>query len=59
MRLIEATQTETSLLVRADLDDGKYPIGLKVSDAELAEVRRFPDAFHGEWNYRIKPRTKL
>jgi transposase len=59
VRLIGATQTETGLRVKADLDTGSYPIGLKVSNAELAEVRRFPDTFHGEWNYRIKPRTKL
>ena len=59
VRLIGATTTATGLVVKADLDHGKYPTGLTVSDAELAAVRRFPDAFHGEWNYRIKPRPKL
>lgn len=59
VRLIGATKTETGLVVKADLDRGQYPVGLKVSDAELAEVRYVPDAFHGEWNYRIKPRSKL
>ena len=59
VRLIGATKTESGLVVQADLDRGKYPIGLKVTDAELATVRSVPDAFHGEWNYRIKPRSKL
>jgi hypothetical protein len=27
-----------------------------VSDAELAAVAIERDEFHGEWNYRIKPR---
>jgi len=59
VRLIGATTTTTGLVVKADVDRGKYPTGLTVSDAELATVRRIPDAFHGEWNYRIEPRSKL
>ena len=59
VRLIGATKTEGGLTVKADLDPGKYPTGLKVSDDELAEVQCRPDAFHGEWNYRIRPRSKL
>ena len=59
VRLIGSTKTEKGLVVQADLDKGKYPIGLKVSDDELAEVRCLPDAFHGEWNYRIRPKPKL
>ena len=59
VRLIGATKTECGLVVKADLDPGKYPIGVKVSDDELAEVRCVPDAFHGEWNYRIRPKSKL
>lgn len=37
----------------------QLPLGLKASDAELAAVRRVPDAFRGEWNDRIEPRSKL
>ena len=59
VRLIGATKTEGGLVVKADLDQGKYPTGLKVSDDELAEVRCLPDAFHGEWNYRIRPKRNL
>ena len=32
---------------------------MKVSDDELAGVKCLPDAFHGEWNYRIRPKSKL
>ena len=59
VQLIGATTTKTGLKVRAAVDTGKYPIGLKVSDEELAKVRCVPDTFHGEWNYRIKPKAKL
>ena len=59
VRLIGSTKTEKGLVVQADLDKGKYPIGVKVSDDELAGVRCLPDAFHGEWNYRIRPKAKL
>jgi len=33
-----------------------YPYGI---DAELATVRLWPNAFHGEWNYAIRPHTGL
>jgi len=59
VRLIGATTTEAGLVVKSGLDRGRYPTGLKVSDDELAEVCCVPDPFHGEWNYRIKPRAKL
>jgi len=28
-----------------------------VSDADLAGINLHRDEFHGEWNYRIRPRT--
>ncbi len=59
VRLIGATKTEGGLVVKASVDPGKYPTGLKVSDDELAGVKCLPDAFHGEWNYRIRPKSKL
>jgi hypothetical protein len=30
--------------------------GIKVTDEELAAVSIERDEFHGEWNYRIRPR---
>jgi len=55
VHLIGSTTTRAGLTVRADLDTGTYPTGLKVTDAELAAVRLEPAEFHGDWNYTIAP----
>src|ERR1700683_2230327 len=55
IQLIAATTTETGLKVRAELDENRYPKGLRVSDDQLAAVNIFPHDFHGEWNYTIAP----
>jgi hypothetical protein len=57
VNLIAATTTRTGLKVRAELDPGKYPKGVKISDKEVAAIRLERDPFHGEWNYTILPRT--
>jgi transposase len=53
--LIGATTSTAGLKVYAQLDENAYPRAIKVPDAELAAVNLNPDAFHGEWNYTIKP----
>ena len=53
--LIGSTTTAKGLRVRAELDTAAYPSGVKVTDAELAAVNIERDAFHGEWNYTIRP----
>jgi hypothetical protein len=58
VNLIAATQTRTGLRVHAELDKRKYPKGREVSDEEMATLKLRPDAFHGDWNYTIKPRTQ-
>jgi hypothetical protein len=55
INLIAATTTHKGLTIQAELDQGRYPTGIKVSDDELALVNLKPDAFHGDWNYRILP----
>ena len=55
--LIAATKTRNGLTVRCELDDRTYPTGRKVTDAELASLNLDRDEFHGEWNYRIRPRS--
>jgi hypothetical protein len=57
VNLIGSTTTKAGLHIRAELDSGAYPEGIKVSDEELAAVRLEPDAFHGDWNYRIAPQN--
>jgi hypothetical protein len=59
VRLIGATKRKSGLVAKADLDPGNCPIVVKVSDDELAGVRCTPNAFHGEWNSRIRPKSKL
>jgi hypothetical protein len=54
---IGATTTTTGLEVHAWLDEGTYEKGRKVSDEELAECNIKRNAYHGEWNYEIHPRT--
>ena len=53
--LIAATTTTTGLEVHGELDGNAYPKGRKVTDEELAMVRLERDAFHGAWNYTIRP----
>jgi transposase len=55
--LISATSTKAGLKVHAQIDSNLYPSGLKVSDKEVAALHIERDAFHGEWNYRILPRS--
>jgi transposase len=57
VELIAATTTRTGLTVHAELDPGAYPLGVKVSDQQLAAVPLAPHDFHGEWNYTITPRA--
>ncbi|HET9642063.1 MAG TPA: ISAzo13 family transposase, partial [Burkholderiaceae bacterium] len=44
------------LTVRAELDTNSYPKGVVVTDADLATVRIETDKFHGDWNYRVRPK---
>lgn len=55
VNLIAATTTESGLRVHAEIDASEYPLGKKVTDAELAEVNIQRHEFHGEWNYTILP----
>ena len=55
VQLIAATTTKTGLKVRAELDENKYPKGVKIDDAQLAAINLVPHDFHGEWNYTISP----
>ena len=55
VQLIARTTTAKGLKVTCRLDRRRFPVGRKVSDAEFATVRLFPDRFHGEWNYAIRP----
>ena len=57
VEVIGATTSSNGLTVRCVLDEAEYPVGVKVSDAEMADLKIMRDEFHGEWNYSIRPRT--
>src|SRR6201994_5014315 len=52
---IAATVTRTVLTVRAGLDPGTYPAGVKVSKAEMDALPLARHDWHGEWNYTLHP----
>ena len=58
VNLIANTSTTKGLKIRAELDTGTYPIGIKVADDELAAVKLKPAPFHGDWNYSILPQRR-
>ena len=55
VELIAATTTHPGLRVYAELDRGRYPLGVKVSDRELAAAPLRRHDWHGEWNYTVLP----
>ena len=54
---IAATTTRTGLTVRAQLDTGSCPAGVKVSDQQMAALPITRHDFHGDWNYCLHPDT--
>ena len=54
---IAATTTRTGLRVRAALDIGSYPTGVRVSDQEMAALPITRHDWHGDWNYTLHPRA--
>jgi len=53
--LIAATTTRKGLKVQSEPDRGSYPAGIKVRDADMAQINLRRDKFHGDWNYEIAP----
>ena len=58
IELIGATTTSKGLKITAQLDTNSYPKGIKVTDAEMADLAIQNADFHGEWNYFLKPRVR-
>jgi hypothetical protein len=57
---IAATTTRTGLTVKAVLDEGTYPTGLRITDRQMRELLRrhiIRHEFHGDWNYDVHPTT--
>jgi hypothetical protein len=56
VNLIAHTTTRTGLSIQAELDTGRYPKGIKVTNHDMARLHMTTDTFHGEWNYTVHPR---
>lgn len=56
VNLISNTTTRKGLEIIAKLDESKYATGIKVTDEQFESIALEKDDFHGEWNYKIKPR---
>jgi hypothetical protein len=58
INLIANTVTAKGLRIKAALDSKAHPLGIKVTDDELAAVNIQPASFHGDWNYRVLPQRQ-
>lgn len=57
IELLNHTTTKEGLTVTAIVDQHMYPTKVKVSDEEFNALNIIRDAFHGEWNYIIRPQN--
>ena len=58
VELVSATTTETGLRILAEWDQGDYPRGVEVTDAELKALPLTGHDWHPEWNYDLAPAPK-
>jgi hypothetical protein len=55
VELAAAATTTSGLRILAEWDQGSYPTGTKVTNAELAAVPLTGHDWHPDWNYHIAP----
>ncbi len=55
VELIANTTNRKGLKVKAGLDQGHYPTGVKVTNEQLAAVPLTRHEWHGDWNYTVAP----
>ena len=55
VNLIAHTKTRAGLRIRAELDRGNYPAGIKVTDDQFGALNLKLAKFHGDWNYALLP----
>ena len=55
LKYLRTTRTATGLRVRAHLVRKTYKTGVKVTDAQMRELRITPDSVLPKWNYTIEP----
>ena len=59
VELIANTRTKAGLRVKAKLDKRKYRKGIVVTKEQMDALLLLRDDFRGDWNYELRPRTKL
>jgi len=57
LNFIRTTQTSTGLKVRAHLNSKEYQKGIRISDAQMHDIRLTKYRVNPEWNYSIAPTT--
>ena len=57
VNLIGNTKTKNGLKIKVKLDEKTYKKGRKVTNKELEDIHIEKSSFHGEWNYKIIPKT--
>jgi Rhodopirellula transposase DDE domain len=56
VNLVSSTRTNKGLEVHCRLDTTNYEKGRKITDTEISALNIKYNAFHGDWNYEIRPR---
>ena len=51
------TKTQTGLTVWAEWDQGTYPTGIHITQAELDALALVYDTVRGQWHYTISPQS--
>ncbi len=57
VELIAATRTAKGLRLHAELDEGEYQTGKRISEEQMRSLAIQRCEFHGEWNYSLSPRS--
>ncbi len=55
VNLIGATTSRSGLKVHAERDSGSYPLGVKITKAQIDALPLTRHEFHGDWNYTLRP----
>lgn len=56
INLIGSTKTKKGLIIQTEVDTNEYAKGIKITDEEMESLALEREAFHGEWNYKLRPR---
>jgi Rhodopirellula transposase DDE domain len=57
VQMIGNVRTDKGLRVKAQLDRRTYATGVVVSNKTMKELSLHREAFHGDWNYELRPRS--